>query len=404
MANVLVTPTIIANEAIMQLENNLVMGQNVHLDYKKEFVKIGQSVSIRKPVKFEAISGTTRQHQDVQEGTFSLSIDQHFHTSWGFSAVDLTLTVEQYNERYISPATIVLANKVDLSLAGLSSSLWASGGTPGTTPNTFAALGNQAALMDDMAVPDDGRRKLVLNPRSRWAMADGLKGIFDAAMAKDMIRKGLLGKLANFELYGDQNIRRHTNGVHGGTPLVDAPVATSNSTPQATSQTLHIDGATASQANWAKAGDVFTIADVYDVNPVSKETTGSLKQFVVVDTVTSGAGAGDTDLTISPAIVTSGPYQNVSAIHVDGAAITFVGSPSVVYPQNLAYHRNALALVFVPLELPDSVNFKARTQHEGYSLTVVKDYDIDNYEEVIRVDERFGVKAIYPDTGTRLWG
>ena len=115
MANTLITPDIVAKEALMQLENNCVMGGLVHREYKKEFVKVGDSVSIRKPVKFTASTGATRVNQDVQEASTPFTIDQRKHVSWKFSTNDLTLSVEEYSERYIKPATIALANAIDTS-------------------------------------------------------------------------------------------------------------------------------------------------------------------------------------------------------------------------------------------------------------------------------------------------
>ena len=116
MANTLITPAIIAKEALFHLENNVIMGQKVHRQYKKEFVKIGDTVTIRKPVKFTVTDGAVRSNQDVIEETTSIVIDQRKHVSWSFSTQDLTLTIEEYAERYIKPAMINLANTIDRSL------------------------------------------------------------------------------------------------------------------------------------------------------------------------------------------------------------------------------------------------------------------------------------------------
>lgn len=404
MSNTLLTPTVIANEALMQLENSLVMTGNVHRQYKNEFVKVGDTVTIRRPVKFVAKDGAALQSQEVKESSDTIVIDTRKHVSWPFSSQDLTLTIEKYAERYIKPAGIELGNVVDVALASLYWAFWKSSGTPGVTPNSFAVLGDAATMLDEAAVPDDGQRKLILNPKARWALADALKGIYDNSMPKELIRKGKLGTLANFEIFGDQNVKMHTTGLLNGTPLVDGASQHSNTTPTALTTTLHIDGPTASQTAWAKQGDVFTIAGVFSVNPRNRTTTGRLQQFTVTATVNSGGGAGDTDLVISPPIVTTGAYQTVDSIPADDAALTFLGAASTSYPQNLAYHKNALALVMCPLVLPDSAGFKARVTDNGVSIRVVKDYSIIDDEETVRLDILFGGKAIYADLGSRLWG
>lgn len=405
MSTSLLTPSIIAMEGLFQLENNTVMAGNVYTEYRKEFVKIGDTVTIRKPVKFASTSGATLQRQDVQEGSTSIVISTRKHVGWAFVSQDLTLTIDKYSERYIKPAGIRLANDVDTSLTGLYSSLWMSAGTPGTTPNAFSTLGDMATVLDNGAVPDDGDRKLVLNPAARWSMADALKGIYDNSMPRDMVRKGLLGQLANFEIYGDQNVARHTTGTRTGDTavLVNGNNQHSNTTPTANSQAaFSFKGFTADSGS-VKAGDVFTIASVYAVNPVSKVSTGQLQRFVIVSDSTTPS-SGIATATISPAIVTTGAYQNVDSAPVDGAAVTFMGAASTVYPQNLAFHKNALALVTVPLILPDGATFKARVQNGGISIRVVKDYSIIDDEDIIRLDIMYGVKAIYPDLGGRLWG
>lgn len=403
MANTVITPSIIAKEALMQLENNCVMGNQVHREYKNEFAKVGSTVSIRKPVKFVASDGATRVNQDVEEATTPFVVDQRKHVSWNFSTQDLTLSIEEYSERYIKPATIALANNVDAALCGLYTNIPAHAGTAGTTPASFAALGAAAQKLDEGAVPDDGQRKLVLNPAARWAMADALKTTYNPGMASDMIRRGRLGEVANFDIYGDQNIHAHVKGVATGTPLVNGAnqnVTYANSTNGGTSQTLVTDGWTPDTSDILLAGDKITLAGVNSVNPVSKADTGNLQQFTVLADADAGATTGPATISISPAIITSGPFQTVTAAPADDAVITVTAS----HDANLAFHKNALGLVMCPLEMPDGAAFKARESKNGFSIRVVKDYDIANDVDIIRLDILYGVKAIYPELACVLLG
>lgn len=401
MANALITPTIIAKEALMQLENNLVMANRVHREYKKEFVKVGSSVNIRKPVKFSVTDGATVSKQDVVESNTSVTVDLQKHVAWEFSSTDLTLTIDDYSERYIKPAMIALANKVDASLTGLYNKVWNATGTAATTPSTFAEVAAAARRMDDMAVPSDNRL-LVLNPAAHWSLADGLKGVYNQKRVEDFIGKGYLGSIADFDIFKDQNIVSHTKGTATGTPTVNGGsqnvTATSANLTLGT-QSLVTQAWTNSVTGILKAGDVITLANVFAMNPISKQSTGVLQQFVVqADADSSGAGAAT--LTISPLIITSGPYQTVTAAPATSAAITVVGS----HAANLAFHKNAFALVTVPLELPDGAAFKARESSRGLSVRVVKDYDFTNDKDQIRIDILYGVKAIYPELAVRLMG
>lgn len=407
MANTLITPAIIAKEALFHLENNVIMGQKVHRQYKKEFVKIGDSVTIRKPVKFTVTDGAVRSNQDVIEETTSIVINQRKHVSWSFSTQDLTLTIEEYAERYIKPAMINLANTIDRSLCVEGAQeFFNMTGVPGTTPADFAVLADTGQKQDEEPVPDDGMRCLVLNPAARWALANGMGGtgsggIFNAEIVHGMVRRGRLGEIANYDIYGDQNIAVHVTGDHSGAPLVN-DAAFANDTNLVT-----FDAMVGTVVGALVKGDIFTIAGVNSVNDVSGEDTGVLQQFVVQAPVNTAAGAGVAtvfpDLNDGSTPSTAG-FKTVSALPADDAVITIVGAATVAYPQNLAFHYNALALVTVPLELPDSAVFKARADWRGYSIRVIKDYDIDTDEEVIRLDVLYGVKAIYPELGVRVYG
>lgn len=410
MANTLINPSIIAREALFQLENLTVMGDNVHREYKNEFVKIGDSVTIRRPTQFVVSDGATRVNQDVHEPTTSITIDQRKHVSWTFSAQDLTLTIEEYSERYIKPAMIQLANQIDLSLCQEGASKFFNQvGTPGTTPANFSDLADVAQRMDEMAVPDDMMRKLVLNPAARWSMADGLKAVFNAEITGDVVRRGRLGEVANFEIFGDQNIVAQQVGNYSGTPLVNGvpSVNVNGAGGGNVYTTVDFDGMVGSVTGALRAGDIVTFAGVEAVNPVSKVTTGRLAEFVVVADVNTTAGAGSFQVYPSMndgSVASFAGFQNVTALPADNAAITIQGTADTTYPINLGFHKNALALVTVPLELPDSAVFKARADWRGYSIRVIKDYDINEDEEIIRLDIFYGVRDLYPELGVRLIG
>lgn len=410
MANALITPQVIAREALMQLENNLVMAANVHREYRREFVKIGSTVNVRKPVKFVVTDGATRSNQDVEEANTNVVIDSRKHVSWNFSTQDLTLTIEEYSERYIKPAGIALANKVDSDLCGLYDDVWNWVGTPGQKVNSYADFALAPERLDEMAVPRDMRRS-VLSPADHWGIAGSQTGLFFDSIGQKAYRAGSIGTIGGVDTFMDQNVQAHTVGVATGTPLINGAsqnVAYSAVTQATYSQSLITDGWTNSTTGILLAGDVFTIAGVNAVNPVpregAKQDAGFLQQFVCLADADSGATTGPATLTISPPIITSGPYQTVTAAPADGAAITVLGTGGTAYKQNMAFHRNAFALVTVPLEMPDGAAFKARESHNGLSIRVVKDYDIENDLDIIRLDILYGKKSIYPDLATRFSG
>lgn len=407
MTITLLEPTVIAMEALMMFENNMVMGAHIHRKYKKEFKKVGDTITIRKPVKFTVTKARTRTESGVTEPSVTLQVATQAHVSWDFTSVDLTMTIEEYSERYIKPAANVLANTVDADLTALYDDVYnevhESSGF--VTPASFIVLGKAGQRLDEEAVPQDGR-VLVLNPAGNWSLANALRTVYVKEVAKPILQRGYLATIANFEIFMDQNIKAHTVGdfaSSGCSVVVGSVGATINGTSLALGQFTVVD------TEVLKVGDVFTIAAVYAVNPVSGLSTGELRQFVV----TADASCAGTETTtgrdvtvyISPEIIDTGAYKTVNQDPVNGAAVTIVGSAGMSIPQNLAFHKNAFALVTVPLEMPHGVwGARASNKKTGLSIRVLKAYDVDDDEEICRMDILYGVKTLYPELACRLSG
>jgi hypothetical protein len=417
MSNSLITPSIIAKEALMQLENNCVMANLVHRDFEDEFVKVGSTISVRRPVQFTVTSGATLAKQDVTEGKFSVAVDSQKHVGWGFSTADLTLTIDEYSERYIKPACIQLANQIDADLCGLYKNLWnwvaGTSGTSGTGTlgsnnlvNTFADFAKGPQRLDEGAVPSDDRRA-VLSPGDHWALVGSQTALYFDKIGEPSYRKGKLGDIAGVATYMDQNVKSHTCGTRDNTtPAADAAAGNGVlSTTYATSKDtgtmiLATDGWSTSET--LTEGDVFTISTVLAVNPVSKASMAYVQQFVVRTAVT--VTNGDSEVVISPPIIATGAYQTVSEIAADADLIINMGTASAAYVSNMVFHKNAFALVMRPLVMPDGVAFKSKQSKNGFSIRVLKDYDIINDEEIIRLDVLYGVKTVDARLGTRLSG
>lgn len=403
MPNEILTPSVIAKEALVLLENKLGMAKRVHRNYQNEFSKVGDTVTIRKPVRFTTRSGATYSAQDVQEGSTTVTMTDQIGVDFEFQTADLTLKIEQFSERYLAPAMSAMIHKVEGDLCGLYNSVWNQVGTPGTTPNSFAALAAAPLRLDLMAVPTDMRMG-VLDPNAGWAILGTQTALYMQGKAQEAYEDGELGSIAGLNLMQTQNIRTHAVGTKAGTPLIAgaAQNTTYTLTRSTNSQNLLTDGWTTSSAI-LKKGDVFTIANVFAVNPATRQTTTVLQQFVVNADISSD-GAGLATINISPAIITSGPYQNVNAAPADNAAITVAGTASTSYPMNLVYHKNAFALVTRPLEIPQGASWSARETYNGLSMRIISDYDISTDRQKTRLDMLYGVKAIYPDMACRLIG
>jgi hypothetical protein len=405
MADVILTPTVIAKEALVQLDNALGMASQVHRDHEKEFgeTKIGSSVTIRKPVQFTVTDGATLNLQDTEEGSLTLSVDKRKHVAFDFPTVDLTLKIDDFSNRYIKGAMIQLANQVDTDLLSLYKQIPNWVGSPGNTIDSFSDWSKGLERLDEFAVPNDGMRSGVVTPTDFYGLANSFTGSYVERIAAGAIEKAKLPMLGGSDVFMAQNVANHTVGTKAGTPLVNgaSQVSTYASTLTTDVQNLITDGWTASSAI-LKEGDVFTIANVFAVNPVTKATLGFLKQFRVVADI-SADGGGNATVSISPAIITSGPYQSVNAAPADNAAITVLGTASTAYRQNMLFHKNAFALAMVPLKEPSNAK-ASRQSYKGLSVRYVTDYDITNDREIYRFDILYGVKAIDPRLATRISG
>jgi hypothetical protein len=153
-----------------------------------------------------------------------------------------------------------------------------------------------------------------------------------------------------------------------------------------------------------KKGDVFTIGSVFAVNPQTRESTGSLQQFVVTADATASGGAY-TNVSISPAIYTPvSALATVDSFPQSSATVTFLGAASSQFPQNLAYHKDAIAFATADLLMPQGVDMASRQVHNGISLRVVRQYDINNDRMPCRIDVLYGYSVIRPQMAVRLWG
>lgn len=402
MANSLLTNDVIAKEFLRVIENNLAFTKHVNRSYSSEFArdgaKIGDSVRIRKPVRWTVTDGATMSLQDVTEDNETLTLDKRKHIAFTFSTQELKLDIDRFAEKYINTAAAALANQIDYDGLALYKSVYNSVGTPGSTPSAFSTYLNGKALMHNAGCPQDGMISAVVNPQSEVALVDALKGVFHSSTeVAQQYKSGNMGLAGGIKFNMSQNLNTHTVGPLGGTPLVNGASQTGAS--------LVTDGWTAAAASRLKQGDVFTIAGVYSVNPQNRNSTGVLQQFVVTADVSSDA-TGNATLAISPSIITSGATQTVSGSPADNAAITVVGAASTVTPQGLLFHKDAFAFASADLDLPGGTDMAARVSSEslGISIRLVRDYTISSDTLPCRLDVLYGWKALYPQFACRVQG
>lgn len=409
MSNSLLNISMITKESLRILRNNLGFSAGVNRQYDDQFAdkgaKIGQVINIRKPVRYTVSNGPALVMQDITDQSVALTLSSQKHVGFQFSSKELTLNIDEFSDRYLKTAINALANQIDFDGMGQFVNVANAVGTPGTTPNTFLLAAQANQKLNENAAPVDDMRSLVVNPAASATMTDALKGLFQSSeQIKQQYEKGMMGLAAGFKWKMDQNVNSWVVGTQGGTPL-------SNGVNQ-TGATIAIDGWSNNITNVLRVGDVVTFAGVYAVNPVSFQTTGALKQFVVTASVNSNGSGQTATVGISPSVVVSGPYQNVTGASgvltgiPDNSAVTVLGSTAATGVANLAYHRDAFVLGMADLDLPGGVDMAARATdpEAGLSIRIVRAYDINNDTLPCRLDVLYGWQTVYPELACRFVG
>ena len=400
MSNSLLTIDMITRKSLEILENNLVLTRNVNRQYDDSFAvegaKIGSTLRIRLPDRALVTDGAALQVQADNEQFTTLTVSSQKHIGVNFTSAELTMQLDDFAERVLKPRVSQLASSVDADVATSYKGIYNTVGTPGTTPATSLVLLQANQKLNEFATPMD-QRYATVNPAANAGLVEGMKGLFNpTGTISRQFKNGMMGEgiLGLDEINMSQSISNHTNGDWGTTITVTSTVTTEGQS------TLPISF-TGSSKVW-NVGDVFTIAGVFAVNPQTRQSTGSLQQFTVTAVAT---GSSTATLNISPALYTAGnALATVNAFPQASAAVTMLGSALTAYPQNLVYHKDAISFATADLLLPQGVDMASRQVHNGISLRIVRQYDINNDRLPCRIDVLYGYAAIRPITAVRLWG
>ena len=400
MANSILTIDMITRKALEILENNLVLTRNVNRQYDDSFdvegAKIGSTLRIRLPDRALVTDGAALQVQDDNEQFTTLTVNNQKHIGVNFTSAELTMQLDDFADRVLKTRISQLAASIDADVANAFRTIGNSVGTPGTTPATsLVLLQAQQKLNENAAVMSP--RYATVNPAANAGLVEGMKGLFNPTdTISKQFKNGMMGTgvLGFDEINMSQSIKQFTTGTRGATGNTTSAAVTAEG---ATSIALTVaSGAT------IKAGDVFTVADCFAVNPQTRESTGSLFQFVVLADVTASGTA--VTVTVAPMYSANHALATVNALPGNSKAVVFVGAASTGYAQNLVYHKDAITFATADLLLPQGVDMAARAVHNGISLRVVRQYDINNDRMPCRIDVLYGYSTIRPQMACRLWG
>lgn len=370
MANTFLTPSIIAQEALMQLENNLVFGNLVNRNYSSEFrAKVGDTITVRKPITFQVDEFKDNINlQDINESGVPVTMDKLLDVSFAIDTKDLTLSISDFSERYIAPAMSAFAQDIDSRLAQLALDVPYFVGTAGTTPNAVSDITAVRKVMNDNKVPMAGRNLVLDTAADAKLLELDTFNRVDASGSSDALVNANLGRKFGYDIYMDQNVATVSNADLTST----APKVSTAADAGATTLTISDSTLTGT----IKRGTLFTVA-------------GSTQTFVVTEDATAAGNAAV--IKIAPA-VKEGIAEN--------AAVTFVGD----HAANIAFHKNAFSLVSVPLDKPMGQENSATVNYKGLGLRVTYGYVQTKKQDIISIDGLFGFKTLTPELACVLLG
>jgi hypothetical protein len=402
-ANVIATSSIVAKESLAIFKNMLSFSANVNRDWEDEFTgnmsrgyAPGQTINIKKPPRYTYRAGRVAVPQATVENTVALTLSQG-GCDMAFYSNERTLSVTKLEEK-IAAAIAPVANEIDrqgLQLAHYATfnTLNPTGAVPNTQDLAVTAATDIGTRLDNMAAPRImGQRTLIASPKLNGAMVKGMSGMFNSQQnISKQNNNGLLVPSFGLKFGMDQNVDTHTNGTQNvaGVNVNGAGQTGAAITIQALTGTV-------------TKGTVITLPGVFAVNPQSRQLTGDLAQFVI----TADLAIGATSLPISPAIVTSGAFQNVSASPTDAQPFLIVGAASTTYQTNIAYHKDAFTLAMVPMWAPPEgkgVISVDQVSSDGFTIKVTEFYDGTNDASIMRLDVLFGWAATYPELSTKFY-
>jgi hypothetical protein len=370
-------------------ENNIPFVSSLSRNYDDTWkalgAKSGESIRIPRPMRYTARSGKTMDVQDYTENQATLTKATIRGVDLKFSWAEASQNLEGVMKNHIRPAAQVLASTVENVVMTTAYQEVYNTITIPTTAMDKADITAAAEMLNDFSTPS-GNRYGVITTASQAQLLNDNSGIYNPqASVSRQYQSGVIGPAYGFDLAASAVIPSMTNS---------ADVAGAVNGASQTGATLVVEDLTVAPTQ----GAVCTIGDdVFSLNPVTQASTGKLQRFVV------GSGATTTSLPISPSITVTGNQKTVSAVPDNDDVISFVGSASTAYPQQLFYHRDAFAFGTCDFQVPADLT-SVRTNTNGLAMVFTSGGDIVNMDEYHRLDIMFGLVTVIPEWACKVYG
>ncbi len=403
MSNTLSVINMVARESLRVAHENLTYLKTIDSSYDSQYAKkgweIGDTLRVRNPNQYVRRKGSrVMDVQDQAETTQNVTVATQDGVDMKFNSAELTLSIDELSRRFIEPAVKVLVAGIEGDVLAAQTKL---------IPQYTGTAGTVVGASADLNAITQGRAKLnqQLAPSNRSGQFDsvtmgtisnGIKGIFHKkSELEKSFSEGYIGRYAGTELFENEKTWALANSSDVTANTNADALVTDGGSSMAVSSDLAIGVQT--------VGSIFTVADVYDVHPETKAAYSHLKQFTVTAT-------GATSFSVSPSTYLTGAKKNVgSSVGADLAvsdfnekAITFYGSVSTSYRQNIVYAKEFATFVTADLPIMDDAIRCVRRVQDGLSIRCWQGSDIRNDELLLRLDILYGNKVLRPEWACRV--
>ncbi len=380
MSNKFVTPTEVARDASIVLNDLLVVGNLVHRDNQAKFKgnKVGDSVTVTVPPVLgdaDEFTGSTSA-TNIVESEVDLKLEKHFYKRVDLTSKQKSLELHDFTRLVTVPVMRSFSQSIDKYFTNqMQVFRHLLAGTVGNRPSTAAHMARAHKTLTDALISRTGRVMLVDTTVEesliQLAQFTSLDYGPDSAAA---LRAATLGDRYGFRFVTDPLLSAFDRGDVAGTVLTDG-------VQELGATQYKIKDLTATTGT-IKAGTVFTVAGTTTRYVVRKDAT------IVSDGGSPAKGKATLDI-----------YPGLTAEEADNDAVTFEAAGYM----NIAFHPNALTGAIVAPDPLWGGNSVVQSVN-GISIRVSQDSSVTTLADSVVFDCFVGARVIQPNGGCLVAG
>jgi hypothetical protein len=389
MSNTILTIDMITRECLRLAHEKATFIGTINRQFDDSFgdagAKIGDTLRIRLPSQYSRRTGSrVMDVQDSVQQSTALTVATQDGVDMRFNSREMALDLDEFSKLHLEPAMATLVSNIDSDvLQGCTKSTFNFAGTAGTSISSLTAPGQARTRLNENLAPK-GDRRIQVNSGTMQQLVSGTAAYFNPSGAiSEQFREGLVARTAMAEYYENERIwsMANTTSVTLSTTKMNGYLSTNGQT------SLNISLLTVSSVG---IGMKFTINNISDVHPETKQPYAQLKQFTVT------AVTDVSTFSFQPPVFLTGPRTNVAGIGTTTSTqgLNWLGSPNSTYALGLMYHKDAFTFATAALPLMADASKCVRKTFDGLSLRVWQASDIRNDELLTRIDVLYGFAAI----------